>query len=315
MTESMKEKYQRFREWQKRPYQVRPLSVEEHDCATCGTHYQGNYCPRCGQSSTVGRYSFKNAFLLFLDVWGLGNRGMFRTLRDLLLRPGYMIRDYLQGMQMAYFPPFKMFFLLIAFSVIVDSGFNIKLENRFSTEMKQAMDRYDDIGIDDLQDDGDDEKTEAKQQKTEGGTNVSKEEQKAVEKVKKVMDMRSVSRWLQDHQTIFQLLWLLVFSAPLYLFFRRSPNIPDIRYSEFFVAMVYTTNLMTMASIVCGLFCLGINVEFLTALLSLIPLKQLSGYSYKRTLLNVVVAFIIVCVVGALLVGSGIGIFVALFGQ
>jgi hypothetical protein len=276
----------------------------------------------------VGRYSFKNAFLLFLDVWGLGNRGMFRTLRDLLLRPGYMIRDYLQGMQMAYFPPFKMFFLLIAFSVIVDSGFNIKLENRFSTEMKQAMDRYDDIGIDDLQDDGDDEKTEAKQQKTEakqksevrqqktdGGTNVSKEEQKAVEKVKKVMDMRSVSRWLQDHQTIFQLLWLLVFSAPLYLFFRRSPNIPDIRYSEFFVAMVYTTNLMTMASIVCGLFCLGINVEFLTALLSLIPLKQLSGYSYKRTLLNVVVAFIIVCVVGALLVGSGIGIFVALFGQ
>jgi hypothetical protein len=276
----------------------------------------------------VGRYSFKNAFLLFLDVWGLGNRGMFRTLRDLLLRPGYMIRDYLQGMQMAYFPPFKMFFLLIAFSVIVDSGFNIKLENRFSTEIKQAMDRYDDIGIDDLQDDGDDEKTEAKQQKTEakqksevrqqktdGGTNVSKEEQKAVEKVKKVMDMRSVSRWLQDHQTIFQLLWLLVFSAPLYLFFRRSPNIPDIRYSEFFVAMVYTTNLMTMASIVCGLFCLGINVEFLTALLSLIPLKQLSGYSYKRTLLNVVVAFIIVCVVGALLVGSGIGIFVALFGQ
>ena len=330
MTVSMKEKYQRFREWQKQPYQVRPLSVEEHDCATCGTHYQGNYCPRCGQSSTVGRYSFKNAFLLFLDVWGLGNRGMFRTLRDLLLRPGYMIRDYLQGMQMAYFPPFKMFFLLIAFSVIVDSGFNIKLENRFSTEMKQAMDRYADVGVDDLQDDDDDEKTEAQQknteakkvevkrQKTDDDAKVSKEDQemvKKVEKVKKVMDMRSVSRWLQDHQTIFQLLWLLVFSAPLYLFFRRSPNIPDIRYSEFFVAMVYTTNLMTMASIVCGLFCLGINVELLTALLSLIPLKQLSGYSYKRTLLNVVVAFIIVCVVGALLVGSGIGIFVALFGQ
>ena len=52
------------------------------------------------------------AFLNFLDVWGLGNRGMFRTIRDLVLRPGYMIRDYLKGMQMAYFPPFNMFFLL-----------------------------------------------------------------------------------------------------------------------------------------------------------------------------------------------------------
>ena len=36
---------------------------------------------------------------------------------------------------------------------------------------------------------------------------------------------------------------------------------------------------------------------------------------WLQVLLAVVVAFIIVCVVGALLVGSGIGIFVALFGQ
>ena len=136
LIENLKEKYKRFREWQHQPYQVKPLSEEEHDCATCGTHYEGNYCPRCGQSEKVGRYSFKTAFLLFLDVWGLGNRGMFRTIRDLLLRPGYMIRDYLKGMQMAYFPPFKMFFLVAALSVLVDSGFNIKAENR----LKKAED-------------------------------------------------------------------------------------------------------------------------------------------------------------------------------
>ena len=53
---------------------------------------------------------------LFLDVWGMGNRGMFRTLRDLILRPGYLIRDYISGMQMAYFPPFKLLFLLTALS-------------------------------------------------------------------------------------------------------------------------------------------------------------------------------------------------------
>ncbi len=47
--------------------------------------------PPCGQSARIGRYSFRKAALLFLDVWGLGNRGLFRTLRDLLLRPGYMI--------------------------------------------------------------------------------------------------------------------------------------------------------------------------------------------------------------------------------
>ena len=74
---------------------------------------------------------------MFLDVWGLGNRGMFRTIRDLILRPGYMIRDYLQGMQMAYFPPFKMFFLLITLALLVQSGMNIKQENRIDKVQKE----------------------------------------------------------------------------------------------------------------------------------------------------------------------------------
>jgi hypothetical protein len=97
------EKWKEFCEWQLRPYQVVEKSAEHHCCRTCGEEYQGNYCPRCGQSARIGRYSIKNALLLFLDVWGMGNRGMFRTLRDLILRPGYMIRDYISGMQMAYF--------------------------------------------------------------------------------------------------------------------------------------------------------------------------------------------------------------------
>lgn len=94
-----KEKYRQFKKWQHQPHQVAPLSEEMHECATCGTHFEGNYCPRCGQSAQIGRYSFKKALLLFLDVWGVGNRGMFRSIRDLLLRPGYMINDYLREWQ------------------------------------------------------------------------------------------------------------------------------------------------------------------------------------------------------------------------
>ena len=92
------EKWNSFCEWQQRPYQVAQKSEEYHCCRTCGEEFQGNYCPRCGQSAKIRRYSFKAALLLFLDVWGMGNRGMFRTLRDLILRPGYLIRDYISGM-------------------------------------------------------------------------------------------------------------------------------------------------------------------------------------------------------------------------
>ena len=131
---TLKEKYAKFRQWQQTPHTVAPMPDVEHDCFTCGTHFTGNYCPRCGQSARIGRFSFKSALLLYVDVWGLGNRGMFRNIRDLILRPGYMIRDYLSGMQMAYFPPFKMFFLLATLSFLIGSGLNIKFENKLAAD-------------------------------------------------------------------------------------------------------------------------------------------------------------------------------------
>ena len=73
MLEDKKERYREFCECQKTPHHVKPMSEDSHVCPTCGRHYVGNFCPQCGQSSKIGRYSFKNAFLLYLDVWGLGN--------------------------------------------------------------------------------------------------------------------------------------------------------------------------------------------------------------------------------------------------
>ena len=70
---TLKEKYAKFRQWQQTPHTVAPMPDVEHDCFTCGTHFTGNYCPRCGQSTRIGRFSFKSALLLYVDVWGLGN--------------------------------------------------------------------------------------------------------------------------------------------------------------------------------------------------------------------------------------------------
>ena len=279
--EQIKEKYERFKEWQIKPYEVAQLTAEKHECATCHTEFHGNYCPRCGQKSTIGRYSFKTAFLTFLDVWGLGNRGMFRTIRDLLLRPGYMIRDYLSGMQMAYFPPFKMFFLVITLSVLVDSGLNIKmtntLNNTFTTTTKEDVSKEPDQALND-------------------NDSKKKLELKILDKIDKCVS------WLDNNQTIVQFLLLLVLSGPMYLLFRKNKKIPDIRYSELFIAMVYITNMMTIINIIGGFFLPGnASVKHLAYALSIIPLTQLFGYSYLKTLFKVVASFAILISAGVLL--------------
>ena len=300
---NLKEKYRVFKEWQQRPYQVAPLTQEEHTCATCGTSYQGNYCPRCGQSSRIGRYSVKTAFLLFLDVWGLGNRGMFRSIRDLLLRPGYMIRDYLGGMQMAYFPPFKMFFLLATLSIVVNSGLNIKGDNQFETAV-QTYERSFDMSI----------RTVPADENASVETGKDKADIELQDRINN--NVRSFIRFVFDHQTIIELVWLLVLSLPLYVLFRNCPAIPDLYYTEFFVAMIYITNLMNIVSTVFSFFCVDLSINgLLTPLLSIIALKQLCGYSYLRTILGLIASFIIISIavmIIMVLVGVVIGIVMAI---
>lgn len=278
--EALREKYERFKEWQQRPYQVKPMSAEEHDCPTCGTRFEGNYCPRCGQSARIGRYSFKSAFLLFLDVWGLGNRGMFRTIRDLILRPGYMIRDYLQGMQMAYFPPFKMFFLLVALSLLVSTGWNIKMENRIEKQEKEITEKinrtiYGSFGL---------------------------EEKENNHSVETLETNNKITEWTNKHMNLVTILLLLLYTIPLFMFFRKCPAYPGIRFSEFFVTMVYITNMITVYSIVTNFFGLSLWIDVGLYVLTLIPLKQLSGYSYWRVIWNCIAALVLFITVGIFII-------------
>lgn len=86
----------------------------ERACSNCSTVYNGRVCPQCGQVGVWSRFTWRQTILNFLDIWGLGNRPMYRTLKDLFWRPGYMARDYLNGQRQYYFPPFKLLALTLA---------------------------------------------------------------------------------------------------------------------------------------------------------------------------------------------------------
>ena len=271
------EKWKAFCEWQRRPSHIPQMVEEHHRCGTCGQEFQGNYCPCCGQSAKIGRYSFKNALLLFLDVWGMGNRGMFRTLRDLILRPGYLIRDYISGMQMAYFPPFKLLFLLTALLLVVDSGVNLKGEDHLAAYHENTV-------------------------KT-GNSFAKKDKQKETtrdERWDRVSDWYIVKlrEFRESNPAFFWVALLFVLSLPLYLFFRKCPNIPDLRFSELLIAMVYTWGMHTIYEIVLTFFDVyNSPIDEASLLLSIIPLKQLSGFKWWRTSLYLLLSYLAAIVI------------------
>lgn len=287
-----------FHIWQLRPYEVAPLSDDNHKCSSCGTEYIGNYCPRCGQSANIGRFSFKKTILNFLDVWGLGNRSMFRTIRDLMFRPGYMIRDYLSGMQSAYFPPIQMFFILATFSLVVEHGINPILENKEqqtdATRTEVVADQEEEIKNEEqIENDEEQIKEILNQRRKTAMFN-------ATNKFVNIMDSLR-----EKNPAVFSLLFLILFSIPLFFFFRTTPAIPDLRFSEFIVALVYTSNAYSIYSIVGNLFGLGI-LNIIAVLMIFVSLKQFTGYKKRRVLgyiiLSSLLSIIIITILSAILI-------------
>ena len=119
---SLKEKWQQFCQWQRKPIQYKPLTDEKHVCLNCGQEFVGVYCPRCSQSSKVEKHiSWSTISSGFLEAFNIEGRSFPRALWHLVCRPGYMIGDYISGHRQMSYPPLKMLVIIALCLVIVES--------------------------------------------------------------------------------------------------------------------------------------------------------------------------------------------------
>lgn len=97
-----------------------PVTQEQTECCHCGHVFRGNYCPRCGQSSSVRRG--KPRFLkTFRDAYPQLSGNFLRTMVHLALRPGYMVRDYFLGHRVPYRSPVNTFLLAVSIVALCTS--------------------------------------------------------------------------------------------------------------------------------------------------------------------------------------------------
>lgn len=92
-----------------------PLVDEDTECSHCGHVFRGNYCPRCGQNRNAGK-SKPKFVKTFREAYPQLSNNFVRTMIHLLLRPGYMVRDYFLGHRVIYQNPINAF--IVAISII-----------------------------------------------------------------------------------------------------------------------------------------------------------------------------------------------------
>jgi predicted nucleic acid-binding Zn ribbon protein len=102
-----------------------PVTSEKH-CRNCAVALtEGNaFCANCGQKVIVDRLSVRESLL---DFWFTMVRPVFVLVRALLVRPGYVARDYVEGKRKRFLGPYAFLFLIVglASAAYVLSGLKV----------------------------------------------------------------------------------------------------------------------------------------------------------------------------------------------
>ena len=88
-------------------------------CKNCGHPFDLDYCNRCGQKASVKRIEMK--WLLHElphAIWHV-EKGFFYNVKQLFIRPGHAIRDFLEGKRKYFFNPLSYLAIMILFNYLV----------------------------------------------------------------------------------------------------------------------------------------------------------------------------------------------------
>lgn len=82
---------------------------KEKDCLNCGTIVQGYYCQNCGQQNVAPKETFWHMVThFFYDITHFDSN-FFHTVHHLVLKPGFLSKEYMLGRRASYLHPVKMY--------------------------------------------------------------------------------------------------------------------------------------------------------------------------------------------------------------
>lgn len=98
------------------------MTSEPKYCRNCGTPVTNKYCDNCGQRTSVYKVSFKETIHDFIDAAFSLNAPLFITLKLLLVNPGLLLREYLEGKRKKYYKPVAFFILTTVAYLVIRSA-------------------------------------------------------------------------------------------------------------------------------------------------------------------------------------------------
>jgi len=222
-----------------------------HECLNCGTEYEGNFCPECGQRATVSRLTIGSVFEHFMALAGFSNGKLMKTVWHYIIRPGHMMREYFQGKRATYIRPLNILVVMSLFFVIVqliipDATFVEEVSKEDRSEIIVNGRDYADF-------------------------------------VYSFMDF--MEDWFRGNKGYYRLLVQLLCIPGTMLCFKKSKVFPHSNLAENFFIQVFLSNQLLVLELLCMVITWGKHSLpiWLFPLLMIYDYKQLFGFSWGRT--------------------------------
>ncbi|TCD07056.1 DUF3667 domain-containing protein [Pedobacter frigidisoli] len=99
--------------------------MQVNHCSNCNAlnREEDRYCSKCGQEAHVHRFTLAHIFHEFFHAFTHADKGIFFLLKELLIRPGVVAMEYVNGKRKKYFSPFTFFLILAGLFVLSNTFF------------------------------------------------------------------------------------------------------------------------------------------------------------------------------------------------
>ena len=93
---------------------------KDKTCLNCNYVVENRFCPNCGQENTDTRKTFHHLFIHFFEDLTHYENSFWKTIKNLLLKPGSLTKEYLSGKRLSYLAPVRLYIFIsfITFFII-----------------------------------------------------------------------------------------------------------------------------------------------------------------------------------------------------
>lgn len=117
-------------------------------CKNCGHRFEGKFCNNCGQTADTNRINYHDLRHQLTHSLFHIDAGLLYTSKQLFIRPGHAIREYLDGKRVNHIKPLSYILILAGFYILVCHLLDINLFNISVESAKDGIETDKSVNLD-----------------------------------------------------------------------------------------------------------------------------------------------------------------------